>query len=57
MRQPADDVAAWPFLNRHPLVLLDWLPWSHTFGGNHNFNMVLAHGGAFYIDEGGRRRA
>jgi feruloyl-CoA synthase len=43
---------AWPFLNRHRLVLLDWLPWSHTFGGNHNFNMVLAHGGAFYIDEG-----
>lgn len=42
----------WPFLNRHPLVLLDWLPWSHTFGGNHNFNMVLAHGGAMYIDEG-----
>jgi feruloyl-CoA synthase len=43
---------AWPFLNRHPLRLLDWLPWSHTFGGNHNFNMVLAHGGSLYIDEG-----
>ncbi len=42
----------WPFLNRHPLVLLDWLPWSHTFGANHNFNMVLAHGGALYVDEG-----
>ena len=42
----------WPFLNRHRLTLLDWLPWSHTFGGNHNFNMVLAHGGALYIDEG-----
>ena len=35
----------WPFLLRHPLVLVDWLPWSHTFGGNHNFNMVLSHGG------------
>jgi feruloyl-CoA synthase len=43
---------AWPFLMRHRLVLLDWLPWSHTFGANHNFHMVLAHGGALYIDEG-----
>jgi feruloyl-CoA synthase len=42
----------WPFLNRHPLVLLEWLPWSHTFGANHNFNMVLAHGGSLYIDDG-----
>ncbi len=42
----------WPFLNRHPLVLLDWLPWSHTFGANHNFNMVLAHGGSLTVDEG-----
>jgi len=42
----------WPFLTRQPLVLLEWLPWSHTFGGNHNFNMVLAHGGSLYIDEG-----
>lgn len=42
----------WPFLARHPLVLLDWLPWSHTFGANHNFNMVLSHGGSLYIDEG-----
>jgi feruloyl-CoA synthase len=42
----------WPFLTRHPLVLVDWLPWSHTFGANHNFNMVLSHGGSMYIDEG-----
>jgi feruloyl-CoA synthase len=42
----------WPFLTRHPLVLVDWLPWSHTFGANHNFNMVLAHGGSLYVDEG-----
>jgi len=42
----------WPFLNRHRLTLLEWLPWSHTFGGNHNFNMVLAHGGSLYIDDG-----
>jgi feruloyl-CoA synthase len=42
----------WPFVLRHPLVLVDWLPWSHTFGANHNFNMVLAHGGTMYVDEG-----
>ena len=42
----------WPFLNHHRLVLLEWLPWSHTFGANHNFNMALAHGGSIHIDEG-----
>ncbi len=35
-----------------PPVLLDWLPWSHTFGGNHNFNLVLFHGGTLFIDAG-----
>ena len=35
----------WPFLRERPPVVLDWLPWSHTFGANHNFNMVLFHGG------------
>ena len=43
---------AWSFLTRHQLRLLDWLPWSHTFGGNHNFHMVLAHGGSLWVDEG-----
>ncbi len=42
----------WPFLERTPPVLLDWLPWNHTFGGNHNFNMVLRNGGTLYLDEG-----
>lgn len=42
----------WPFLAEAPLVLCDWLPWNHTFGANHNFNMVLRHGGALYIDDG-----
>ena len=42
----------WPFLNRHRLNLLEWLPWSHTFGANHNFNMALAHGGSIHLDEG-----
>jgi feruloyl-CoA synthase len=36
-------------------VLVDWLPWSHTFGGNRNFNHVLKHGGSLYIDEGSPR--
>jgi feruloyl-CoA synthase len=42
----------WPFLAEEPPVIVDWLPWNHTFGSNHNFNMVLAHGGTMYIDEG-----
>jgi len=43
---------AWPFLQDQPPVLVDWLPWNHTFGGNHNFNMVLRHGGTLYVDGG-----
>jgi feruloyl-CoA synthase len=42
----------WPFLKEEPPVLLDWLPWNHTFGSNHNFNMVLKHGGTLYLDGG-----
>jgi feruloyl-CoA synthase len=42
----------WPFLAERPLVLVDWLPWNHTFGGNHNFNLVLRHAGTLYIDGG-----
>ena len=42
----------WPFLDEAPLVLLDWLPWNHTFGANHNFNLVLRHAGTLYIDGG-----
>ena len=44
--------AAWTVLNDHPPVIVDWLPWNHTFGGNHNFNMMLRNGGTLYIDEG-----
>ncbi len=40
------------FINEEPPVLLDWLPWSHTFGGNFTFNMALYNGGSLYIDEG-----
>ena len=33
-------------------MLVDWLPWNHTFGGNHNFNLVLRNGGTLYVDGG-----
>ncbi len=42
----------WPFLTARPPVIVDWLPWNHTFGANHNFNLVLRHGGTLYIDDG-----
>lgn len=42
----------WPFLREKPPVLLDWLPWNHTFGSNHNFNLALYNGGTLYIDDG-----
>jgi feruloyl-CoA synthase len=35
-----------------PPVLVDWPPWNHTFGGNHDFYLVLFHGGTFYINDG-----
>ena len=41
-----------PVLAESPPVLVDWLPWNHTFGGNHNFGMVVFHGGTLYIDDG-----
>ena len=44
--------ASMPVLTEGPLVLVDWLPWNHTFGGNHNFGMVIHHGGTLYIDDG-----
>ncbi|WP_338751782.1 feruloyl-CoA synthase [Janibacter alittae] len=42
----------WPFLSQERPVIVDWLPWSHTFGGNHNVGMVLVNGGTLYIDGG-----
>ena len=42
----------WPFLEELPLVLVDWLPWNHTFGGNSNFFMMLRNGGTTHIDAG-----
>ncbi len=45
-------LAVWPFLAAETPILVDWLPWSHTFGGNHNLNMALFNGGTIYIDDG-----
>ena len=42
----------WRFLNRTKPVVVDWLPWSHVFGGTHNMNIVLRFGGSMYLDEG-----
>ena len=41
-----------PFFAEAPPVLLDWLPWNHTFGGSHNVGIVLYNGGTLYIDDG-----
>ena len=41
-----------PFLGDEPPVLVDWLPWHHTFGGNHNVGIVVYNGGTLYLDEG-----
>jgi len=43
---------AWPFLTAERPVIVDWLPWSHTFGGNHNLNMIITAGGSLYVDAG-----
>jgi feruloyl-CoA synthase len=41
-----------PFMANGGLNFIDWLPWNHTFGGNHNFGLTLFNGGSLYIDEG-----
>ncbi len=41
-----------PFVVDDPPVLCDWLPWNHTFAGNHDFGLVLYNGGSYYIDDG-----
>lgn len=44
--------SVFPVLREAPPVLVDWLPWNHTFGGNHNTGITLYHGGTLYIDDG-----
>jgi feruloyl-CoA synthase len=43
---------ALPLLGDEPPVLVDWLPWHHTFGGNHNIGLVVYNGGSLYLDDG-----
>jgi feruloyl-CoA synthase len=43
---------AFPFVADEPPVLVDWLPWNHTFGGSHNVGLALCNGGTLYIDDG-----
>ncbi|HPE62462.1 MAG TPA: AMP-binding protein, partial [Thiolinea sp.] len=40
------------FLKHEPPVLVDWMPWNHTAGGNHNFGIAIYNGGTLYIDGG-----
>lgn len=40
------------YFRDEPPVVVDWAPWNHTAGGNHNFNLVLHNGGTLYIDDG-----
>ncbi len=40
------------FLADRPPVMVEWLPWNHTAAGNQIFNMVMFHGGSYYIDGG-----
>lgn len=41
-----------PGLGQVRPVLVDWLPWNHTFGGNHNVGITIYNGGTLYIDDG-----
>jgi len=42
----------WPLFDREPPVLVDWLPWSHAFGGTKVLNFALHRGGTLYVDDG-----
>ena len=48
----AQNAQAAPFLKDEPPVLVDWLTWHHTFGGNKIFNLALHNGGTLYLDGG-----
>jgi feruloyl-CoA synthase len=48
----AQIAAMWPFMLDHTPVILDWLPWSHVFGGSFSLNTVLRYGGTLHIDDG-----
>lgn len=41
-----------PHYGEVPPVLVNWLPWHHTAGGNNDFGLIVNNGGTLYIDEG-----
>ncbi|MEO5923792.1 MAG: feruloyl-CoA synthase [Bryobacteraceae bacterium] len=43
---------SWLFLEDEPPVILEWLPWNHTFAGSKDFGMILYNGGTLYLDDG-----
>jgi feruloyl-CoA synthase len=45
-------VQTWPFLEQEDVVLVEWLPWNHTFGSNYTFNLTMQQAGTFYVDGG-----
>ncbi|MEZ5890545.1 MAG: feruloyl-CoA synthase [Xanthobacteraceae bacterium] len=44
--------AALAYFIDEPPIVVDWAPWHHTAGGNHDVGLVLYNGGTLYIDEG-----
>jgi feruloyl-CoA synthase len=42
----------WPFVEDEAPVILEWLPWNHTFAGSKDFGLILYNGGTLYLDEG-----
>ena len=44
--------ACWPFIDEEPPVILEWLPWNHTFAGNKDMGLILYNGGSLYLDDG-----
>ena len=45
-------LTALAYFEDEPPVIVDWAPWHHTAGGNHNVGLVICNGGTLYIDEG-----
>lgn len=44
--------SALQFFADEPPVIVDWAPWHHTAGGNHDVGLVINNGGTLYVDGG-----
>lgn len=44
--------AYFAFVADEPPVIVDWLPWNHTFAGNADMGLILYNGGTLYLDRG-----